>query len=938
MIEEHSRYIIGIDLGTTNTSVAYVDTNTSKNPSLTVRSFLIPQVIASGMTATCAALPSCCYFLSEEEINQGECALPWFKKTGIVRDYVVGQYALECGAKTPSRFVHSAKSWLCHSAAHRKEKILPFDAAREQWRISPVEATTRVLIHIKEAWNDVMGKGDPSCEFEQQEVILTVPASFDEVARALTVEAAKMAGFTKMTLLEEPQAAFYHWMMQHEGRWEQKLRAGHTVLVCDVGGGTTDFSLIVVENKEQGLTFQRMAVGRHLLLGGNNMDATLTFHLEERLRSCGALGKEQELDSNQWQQLGHEARRAKESLLSGEAESYTALLQGSGVSVVRGSMSALLCRDEVQQWLLKGFFGDYDFENAVALRTGSGIKMVGLPFEDEPSITKHLAAFLQRATPKGEDVVAPDYVLFNGGTMEPCLFQEAILRSLARWFPRKKITALESESLHLAVSRGAGYFGKVRRGLGVRIGGGTSRALYLSVDVKGKDGAIERRALTLLPRGCDEGTSFQPEETFHLTPNAPVVFNVLSSQVRLDDQQGDLVRIEPDEMQSLPPIHTVLRFGKGNSSMETIPVKLEARLTEIGTVELWLKAQCTSHQWLLEFQLRAASGEENTLTLVDEGRTDEIFDVSHLEQANNIIRGAWRGQRLVKPKELMVSLEKVLEVNRNQWPPSILRGLWDSVLEQASNSRVSSEHEARWWNLAGFLLRPGFGYPLDDFRIKALWKVILSRRRMPSTPECQLQQWICYRRIAGGLSKGQQIELASELMNTLFHKKTGRIEVKHKSDKSMYSEKVRTLAAMEHLDIARKKKLGQALMDRIIAGEGRECDYWALGRIGARHLIKGSLASVVPKDVCVRWIEELLRASTKYKKDQAFALMQLARKTDQREINLPKEIVDRVGSFLASCSDTQHLREHLNYNMSLSSEEQSFLLGDSLPAGLLLYT
>ena len=546
------RYIIGIDLGTTNCALAFIDTEQTGLP---VRLFPVPQLIAEGRIETLPTLPSFCYLAASDEWSSGALKLPWGEETLTF----VGQFAKIQGARLPTRLVQSAKSWLCNVAANRRDKILPLEAADVSRRLSPVEASANYLVHLRNAWNAVMAKGDPTLALEEQEIVLTVPASFDEVARTLTVEAARQAEFLHFTLVEEPQAAFYSWISQHEREWEAKFREGDTILVCDVGGGTTDFSLIEIHQREGKLAFQRMAVGDHLLLGGDNMDAALAHTLEKKWEQGGNAP----LDSRQWSELRAGARAAKEELLSPGArpgQVYSVVLQGAGASVVKNSIALNITREEVEALLLQGFFGHYPLHEALQLTKSRGFRTMGLPYEDEPSITKHLAHFLQqsRHLERGKGI---DYVLFNGGTLKPEIFQKAVERALTSWFPQTVLRRLSSASLDLAVARGAAYYGKVRRGLGVAIGGGLPRNYYLQIELKTTAGQTKSRALTLLPRGSEEGRVFQPSEVFTLRPNTPVAFRLLASHVRLEDKEGSWVDIDPAEMQGLPPIHTILRFG-----------------------------------------------------------------------------------------------------------------------------------------------------------------------------------------------------------------------------------------------------------------------------------------------------------------------------------------------------------------------------------------
>lgn len=900
------RYVIGIDLGTTNSCVAYVDTSVSNG---IIQPFRIPQLTQAGYVENLATLPSCCYLAAANEWPQGSLKLPW-KDTS---DYFVGSFALVQGGKVPTRLVQSAKSWLCHAAANRRDKILPFEGASDQERISPVEATTRYLAHIRAAWNHVMARDTIEAEFEQQEIILTVPASFDEVARALTVEAARKAGFVQMTLLEEPQAAFYSWISYNEKSWDKQLEEGSTVLVCDVGGGTTDFSIIEVT----GSGFQRMLVGDHLLLGGDNMDAAVAHLLEKRLDSS--------LSTVQWLQLCHQARRAKESLLSNEA-SYKAILQGAGAGVIKGSLAVEAQQEEIHQLLVDGFFGSYSWDEALQMRKAGGMRNMGLPYEDEPSITKHLATFLNSHT----EPVKPDYVLFNGGTMKPVVFQNAILHSLKQWFPEKDPKLLQSQSLDLAVARGAAYYGKVRRGMGVKIGGGAARGYYLAVEV----GGGSTKALTLLPRGSEEGAAYEPQETFWLMPNTPIAFHLYSSHVRLYDKSGDFVEIDSNQMQPLPQIHTVLRFGKQgmDASKEKVPVHLGIKLTPIGTLELWLISQKTEHRWALEFQLKTASGQDTNLSAAREARVDETFDASYLTVAAEAIASTFAGTSGVKSGQLMEHLERLLARPRREWSSGVLRGLWQPLLQQASQRKLSGELDARWWNLAGFFLRPGFGYPLDDYRTKELWKVMLGDLKVSKPLESQIQSWICMRRVSGGLNKGQQVQLAAELLPEIFDKRSGKIVIKNKGDLYQYSEKVRAIASLELIEISSKVKLGNAIVSRIAGGDAVDADFWALGRLAARHLIYGTAVNVVPRDVCSQWVESILKGKSQDRDQVALLLGQMARKTDHRELNLSPELITRILDDFHS----ERLRALLTQEGALTVNEQDYIFGDKLPLGLSL--
>ena len=912
------RFIIGIDLGTTNCALSFVDT---EQPSLPIQMFAIPQLTASGKIDAFHTLPSFCYLIGTGEWPPGGLKLPWKEE----KTTFVGQLAKTHGARVPTRLIQSAKSWLCNVAANRRDKILPVEAADVSQRLSPVEASANYLIHLKEAWNAAMAKGDPSLELEEQEVILTVPASFDEVARNLTVEAARLAGLMHITLVEEPQAAFYSWISQHEQEWKARFKGGESILVCDVGGGTTDFSLIEMQWQNGELSFQRMAVGDHLLLGGDNMDAALAHDLEQKLHEQGF----PQLESTQWLQLLAEARAAKEALLSpgiDENATHSVVIQGAGSSVVKGSLAVSVTRKEIESLLLGGFFGQYPLPEALRLKASRGFRTMGLPYEDEASITKHLAHFLKQANHL-DPSKGINYILFNGGTLKPEIFQNALEKSLLSWFPQAPLKKLSSASLDLAVARGAAYYGKVRRGLGVAIGGGLPRSYYMKIDVKDETGKLKPQALTLLPRGSLEGREFHPPQLFSLRPNQPVAFHLLTSHVRLHDREGELIDIDPLEMQPLPQIQTILRFGKKKEeSDELLPVKLGIRLTAIGTVELWLESQKSDHKWSLEFQLRSATGQEPAMQQQPQNQKNETFETRVLEEVKQTLGHFFQPDSTIKPGQIMERLEAQIGKPRREWGLGLLRELWNPLLAAASQRKKSMEHEARWWNLAGFFLRPGFGFPLDDFRLKELWKLILADLKTTTNLESQIQMWICLRRIAGGLSKGQQMQLASELSGDIFDKKTGKIERKRKGDLYPYSEKIRALASFERLDLPLKIRLGDALVERILKDSPAHYDYWALGRIGARHLLYGSAGQVIPKEVCTKWVEKLLthQPTSENRESMMLLLKQLARKTDHRELNLSPATVQKI----LEAFPQDHLNEWLLEEKAMTLTEQEQLFGD----------
>jgi len=911
------RYIVGIDLGTTNTCVSYVDTE--QNTPM-IQQFRIPQVVREGCVEAHSTLPSACYLTLPGEWTKKALDLPWAKDP----DYIVGAFAMDHGSRVPSRLVSSAKSWLCHSVANRKDPILPFDSHDSKIRISPVEASRRYLEHIRCAWNHEMAKGDPERELEHQDIVLTVPASFDEVARSLTAEAAKQAGFRSMTFLEEPQAAFYNWLSYNERSCQDTFTDGDRILVCDVGGGTTDFSLIEVRLHEDKVSFERMAVGDHLLLGGDNLDNALAYHLEGKLRKNG----HPELSTVQWKQLCHEARRAKEVLLTNKQTLiYTAVIQGSGSSVIADSLTVEVEASEVDQLLVQGFFPVLSYPEAIHLKKNQGLRTMGLPYEEDPCITKQLAHFLHYAI-EGDDK-APEFILFNGGTMKGTPFRTAIMSCFEKWCPKKYLGVLEVKNMDLAVSRGAAYYGRVRRGEGVKIHAGSPRSYYLELHVREGEKTGSTKALCLLPRGTQEGTTLKHSTSFHLKANEPVSFSVFTSNTRLHDQQGEIIDIDPLELHRLPPIHTLLRFGKSQNGEQRIPVDLWVNYTTLGTLEIWLASKNSEHRWNLEFQLRKSSGQEDQLSLVSAGRNDETFDQSYLNESLAIIDALFAQGGTLKPSEVIDKLEKSLDKPREKWPPSILRGLFDALIKNSSKRKRSPPYEARWWNLAGYFLRPGYGYPLDDHRVKELWKVVLSDLNNKDTTECSIQKWICFRRLSGGFTRGQQIQLCHQILPTVLKAAQG------KQAEYAYSEQVRLIASLELIDVPTKLKFGNALLTRISKGHGTPADFWAIGRLGARHLLYGSSANSINANQCKEWIDKLLDASTKYPLALlSFPLGQLARITDHKEFNVPNTLRDSILEMYKGDASLEQLHRFMTHDSPLTQEDKDQIFGEQLPPGL----
>jgi molecular chaperone DnaK (HSP70) len=590
------RYVVGIDLGTTNSVVAYADTS-EESPALRVLD--IPQLTAPGTVEPRPLLPSFSYLPASEEFAAKALALPWNAKN----DQVVGRFAQQRGAEVPTRLVSSAKSWLSHAGADRTAPLLPWGSPDDVAKISPVEASARYLSHLRAAWDHAFRDAPLS----DQEVLLTVPASFDAVARDLTLRAASEAGLPDVTLLEEPQAALYAWIDASGDAWRRAVRVGDLVLVCDVGGGTTDLSLIAVRESAGELVLERVAVGDHILLGGDNMDLALAHRVRQRLADSGT-----QLDLWQLRALTHACREAKERLLADGGESTLPLaLLGRGRKVVGGSLRVEIERIDVEHTLVDGFFPACRIDEKPQAQRRTGLQELGLPYASDPAVTRHIAAFLSR---HGEDVdgdaARPTAILFNGGTMRAPALTRRLLEVVKSWLREEgEPRVLTGTDPELAVARGAAYYGLARRGRGVRIRGGTARTYYVGIEtampaVPGMRPPI--KALCVVPRGLEEGSEVElPSHEFGLAVGAPAEFRFLSSTQRLD-HVGTLLDAWDDDIEELAPLEASLDW-QGHEGA-TVPVHLQARVNELGVLELWCVSRDEKHRWKLEFNVRAERG------------------------------------------------------------------------------------------------------------------------------------------------------------------------------------------------------------------------------------------------------------------------------------------------------------------------------------------
>jgi molecular chaperone DnaK (HSP70) len=865
---------IGIDLGTTNSALAWINPAEAEDTSFPpIHIFDIPQLVAPGRIEPRRTLPSFLF------LDEGQ---------------PVGTYARDQGAVVPTRLVHSAKSWLANPDVDRTAKILPWDAGEGGRLLSPVDVSARFLKVMREAWDQTSGFGP----LAEQNLVLTVPASFDEEARELTVKAAADAGLERLTLLEEPAAAFYSWIANNLARSRKALFDGQIVLVCDVGGGTSDFSLIRVARDGDRIDFTRTAVGKHLLLGGDNLDLTLAWLAESKL------GKQ--LSIRQRSALRRQCSAAKETLLCDpRQESVEITVAGAGSSLIGGALKTSITRAEAMELTLDGFLplsarGEKPKEEKRSL-----FRELGLPYVSDPAISRHLSAFLETTDQ------APDAILFNGGFFIPEICRERVADVLENWYG-KRPEIFENRDLDLAVASGAAYYSYVRStGAGVLVRGGLPRAYYI--------GLADSSAVCLVPRGAEEGDSVEVDrDDLQLVANRPVAFRMFSSLSRTADRPGEVVSFGPEEeVHQHAPLEAVIRFGKGGERL--VPVKLGARLTEIGTLETWCDSKVSDNRWRLQFQLRKAAGTASAVA----GKPAAVVSQEAVDAAAELVRGTF-ALGIVTPEELPARLEGALGLGRNSWPVEVARRLADTFLELIENRKRSAALEVRWLNLGGFCLRPGFGYIGDDFRIEQARRIYSAGPQFANQVQNEVDWWIFWGRVAGGLNRNQQSDMVQRLLPVLLPKPGKKPQ---RVNSSLLREMWRTACSMELVPAGNRIQLGDALLK-----QGKEPGFddtvlWCLSRLGARQLFYGPANQVLSASVATRWIEGLIAVP---KADET--LVSLARRTGD-------PVRDVSGTTFAGVRariTDERLIAQLEGDAERDDRALGRIFGEELPSGLTL--
>lgn len=911
------RYSIGIDLGTTNCVLAYVALD---RPGGAPEVLPIPQRESAGTVAASLLLPS--YYCYEQAAPERASPAP----------AVIGNYARAQLQALPGRVIHSAKSWLSHSGIDREARLLPFasEEVDADAKLSPVDASAAYLRYLRSAWDMAFATEDPALGFDRQRVTVTVPASFDEGAQALTRRAAERAGYPEgVRLLEEPQAAFYAWTAEVGSatqRFLQQLPAlaevDQTVLVCDIGGGTTDLSLFrIAAAPLEEPEIERIAVSDHLLLGGDNIDLAVAHTLERRLCPEGA-----RLTRRQWQHLVPQAARLKEQLLGAEGAADEILrvsVPGEGSALFAGALTGALSRAELREVVLDGFFPLC--EASARPKARSGLREIGLPYATDSAITRHLAAFLN-----GTEI---DAVLCAGGTLTPAFLQERLLSLIEAWQERRP-ARLALADLSLAIARGAASYGSLKAYSKRRIRAGYARSVYLELERRGPQQSPV--LVCILPRGFQEGGRVAlGEHRFQLLLNRPARFTAYTSTHRAADRSGTRVALTEDEFHPLPPLYSTLTldgedFDPRKAGALKVAVQLEVELSPLGVLELALCDPERAQRWRLDFNLRAVSGQRPLMEAP--GASDPGVSEECLARGIERIRHYFgKGQALEEKesvKGLVKGLERIFGAERMHWKLALLRSLWTPLYPGMTRRGRSLAHENAWLYLAGLALRPGYGAELDGWRMAQLWGCLRLGLHHKKERSAQSNWWMMWRRVAGGLSAEQQLQLYRAALPQF------------QRAPQEFVEGTRLLGALERVPQGSRLELARALIELVLKGKAAHQPhlYWTLARVLGRVPLYAAADAVLPAAVVEGFFEQV--EARDWKRHDLAPLVAVfsngARLTGTRGLDLHDRIRTRVVDKLKREGAKEAQWRVIEEHCEVSAEERDYLYGEELPVGLAL--
>lgn len=924
------RFIIGIDLGTTQTALSYYDT---KHPEAGIQVFKIPQLVSHNQIEEKEVLPSVVYINDDPSENP---ALPWESKPS----FILGEYAKMLGLEIPQRLVHSSKSWLCHPRVNRLEAILPWQSDVVKLKISPVKAATLIIEYLRKAWDYKMLNGDYNNSFIRQKIIVTVPASFDPVARNLTIQAIQEAGVTNVCLLEEPQAAFYDFLSRNPETLAQELEGVRKVLVVDIGGGTTDFSLIGVEWKyyNSAPEFERLGVGPHLLIGGDNFDLAIAHYIEQKLKRKG-----KKLNSKQWMNLLHQSRMIKEKALltkfDNETEKLKVSIAGVGSKVVCGTIVEEVTQDEIVNLIINGFFPDCSKDDKPSEDYSLGISEAGLPYCKDTAITKHLANFL---APYG---YPPEAVLFNGGSMISTFLRDKILNLITNWREGSRPKELYNPSPILAVASGAVYYGMHELGLGHKIKSGNPVAIYLGVgkmqDLQ-KQNFIPEHVMLLMPKGAVVDKLYTIDNhTFGLDLSRDSAFYLFYSPVQeLNEKVGQILDYSPKKHLPLPPMKL-----KGDSQLGFKHVKLQAVIKETG----YLQIRCINTSNTNENVISSMSQSYDHQRIVKE----LFFDLSTTDKSNllqksiktasmnisdeTLSKVKARLEQLYTKKDgntVFKDLEIIFGCKRERWDLQLLRTIFDLAIKYEIDFN-DCDSAVNWLRLLGYTLRPGFGAPNDHFRIEQILKLFDIKLNIVNSYFWS-EWWLFWKRVCPGLTRERQTELLKNIEVLLFppkkHDRKSRNVEQHERNNLW-----RLLGHLERILVQEKVRLGNLIINNPLSYSKDCVALYALGRLGARVMAYATQSDIVHAEIANKWAEELYnRHHTSPSSYLEWALRELARKTSDRHTRIDDTLRKKIIEMFKKQNKKKSFIQPLLEVQTFSDYDYEQFFGENLPSGIVI--